>query len=83
MPSTIVFTFLALAGLALLDARLPAQPQPSGTAGEAPDMKSRMLRAGSEVLQAEGPVRSIHAQDRKSTRLNSSHRALSRMPSSA
>ena len=36
-----------------------------------------------ELLEASRVEESAQAQDRKSTRLNSSHRSLSRMPSSA
>ena len=44
--------------------------------------RSRKI-AEQELLDASERVQLLHTQDRKSTRLNSSHRSLSRMPSSA
>ena len=41
------------------------------------------LIIGGRALQEPGEVRTLKKQDRKSTRLNSSHPSSSRMPSSA
>ena len=42
-----------------------------------------LIRAGYEVVEAETGEEALEKLDRKSTRLNSSHRLESRMPSSA
>ena len=50
----------------------------AGRAGRKPQLEQRQLRELDRALR-----QGARAQDRKSTRLNSSHRSLSRMPSSA
>ena len=47
-----------------------------------PDLMHGMVRAGADVIELGIPF-SDPSADRKSTRLNSSHRNTSRMPSSA
>ena len=48
---------------------------------------TRMLTSGIDAIHAQFPLTALfgpeHGVDRKSTRLNSSHRSQSRMPSSA
>ena len=56
-------------------------------AGELPDLQWRLAGGGGAGVEMarlpDGQLAVRNAADRKSTRLNSSHRALSRMPSSA
>ena len=79
-------------GLALISApralaaTLATTPQqtegPFYPVGFPADMDSDLVQVRGQAAQAMGTV--LHLQgDRKSTRLNSSHRSLSRMPSSA
>ena len=83
-----VLNYVTSRGLALLKAELAGLHAERGRvqaeSGEAPERKRRLAQlAGSIGELAQRIATAKLVEDRKSTRLNSSHLKLSRMPSSA
>ena len=64
------------------DAGVPGVGAPEGIRGEI-EFRNLSFHYGQTLQAAERGEGRSHGEDRKSTRLNSSHRSLSRMPSSA
>ena len=78
-----LFKPLAALAVLMLLAASPASAQTKEVELGTIDFEIGVQRKAIDVEEGTGPVRMVRFEDRKSTRLNSSHVALSRMPSSA